>query len=76
MGKKRRKKKRSRKNRWIKTTFISVCFLSLLLILAGVIFVGIQISNAPDISEIDARPEGYLTTVLDKDGEVMKNLFV
>ncbi len=71
-----KKKKRIKRRKWIKPIFMGVCLIGLLCVLCGVIFIGIQIINAPDISEIDARPDGYLTTVLDKDENVMKNLFV
>jgi len=45
-------------------------------ILAGLIYVGILIFTAPDINKVDATPEGYLSTVLDKDGKVTETLYV
>ena len=76
MGKKKRSKKQKRTRKLLKRAFL-ICLVLGLLLCAGVgVFVGIQIVNAPDISEIDATPSGYLTTVVDKDGNVMKNLFV
>lgn len=44
--------------------------------IAGVIYAVVQISKAPDISEIDATPHGYMTTILDKDGNVTNHLSV
>lgn len=44
--------------------------------LAGVIFIAIQIGKAPDISEVDATPNGYLSTILDKDGNLIDTLYV
>lgn len=44
--------------------------------LAGVIFIAIQIGKAPDISEVDATPNGYLSTILDKDGNLVDTLYV
>ncbi len=41
-----------------------------------VIFLISQILQAPKISEIDATPEGYLSTILDKDGNVVNNLYI
>ena len=45
-------------------------------VLAGLIYVGILIFTAPDINEVDATPEGYLSTILDKDGKVTETLYV
>ncbi len=39
-------------------------------------FLTIQIIKAPNLSEIDASPEGYLSTILDMDGEVVNTLYV
>ncbi len=70
------KKKMRKKCKWLKPTLITFGVIALILVIGVGIFVGIQIANAPDISEIDARPDGYLTTIVDQDGNVMKNLFV
>lgn len=50
----------------------------LVLALCGIVaaFLTIQIIKAPNLSEIDASPEGYLSTILDKDGEVVNTLYV
>ncbi len=40
------------------------------------IFIIIQIIKAPNLSEVDAAPEGYLSTILDKDEEVINTLYV
>ena len=41
-----------------------------------VVFLTIQIIKAPDLSDIDASPEGYLSTILDKDGVATGTLYV
>lgn len=46
------------------------------IILAGLIYVGYLIVTAPDINEVDATPEGYLSTILDKDEKVTETLYV
>lgn len=76
MGKKKLSKKQRKTRKLLKRAFLILVILGLLLCAGVGVFVGIQIFNAPDISEIDATPSGYLTTVVDKDGNVMKNLFV
>lgn len=45
-------------------------------VLAGLGYVGYQIASAPGIHEVDATPEGYLSTILDKDGKVTETLYV
>lgn len=80
MGKKKHQKKRrkihKKKHSLLKRAFLILLILGMLLCGAVGAFVIVQIVNAPDISEIDATPSGYLTTILDKDEKVMKNLFV
>lgn len=54
----------------------------LLLFVSGLGYVGYQgyrfvekiIAEAPDINEIDATPSGYMSTVLDADGNVTAQL--
>lgn len=70
-----RKKHEKRKIKW-KPILIGCAIALLVLLVAGLIFVGVQVAAAPDISEIDATPDGYLTTILDKDGNPMKNLYI
>ena len=41
-----------------------------------VVFLAIQIVKTPKLSEIDATPEGYLSTILDKNGNVVNNLYI
>lgn len=43
---------------------------------AALIFLMIQIVQAPNLSEADASPEGYLSTILDKDENVVNTLYV
>ena len=70
------KRKKSKKHRIWKPILISIGAVILLLGIAAAVFIGMQISDAPDISEIDATPDGYLSTILDKDGEVMNTLYI
>lgn len=44
--------------------------------MAGLIYIGSLIITAPDINEVDATPEGYLSTILDKDEKVTETLYV
>lgn len=73
---KENKRKKSKKRRILKPILISIGAVILLLGIAAAVFIGMQISDAPDISEIDATPDGYLSTILDKDGEVMNTLYI
>lgn len=61
-----------------KLKWILYGFGILALVLCGIVavFLMIQVIKAPDLSEIDASPEGYLSTILDKDGEVVNTLYV
>ena len=70
--KKIKEKKTKKAARIVKPVLI--CCGVMLLILIGVLaaFVWKQIQQAPDISEIDATPDGYLSTILDKDENVEK----
>lgn len=66
----------SMKNRKLKL-ILQVLFL-LALGLAGMlaVFLTIQIVKAPNLSDVNASPEGYLSTILDKDGETINTLYV
>lgn len=46
------------------------------ILLAGMIYIGCLIFTAPNIDEVDATPEGYLSTILDKDGKVVDTLYI
>ena len=46
------------------------------LFVAGRIFVIVQIFKAPKLSEINAAPEGYLTTILDREEQIVDTLYV
>lgn len=70
------KKKHGKTGRKLKPILKGLGITILVLMVSVLIFIGIQIVNAPNISEIDATPDGYLTTILDKDGNAMKNLYV
>ena len=64
------------KNKNLKWIFKILGFVSLGLIGIVVTFLTIQIVKAPNFSEINAGPEGYLSTILDKNGEAMNTLYV
>ena len=64
------------KNKILKRTLIGLGIFALTLVGIVVVFMTIQIVKAPTLSEIDASPEGYLSTILDKDGEVVNTLYV
>ena len=63
------------KKNW-RTTILVVVLIIVIPALIVTGFVVYQMVQAPDISEIDATPNGYRSTILDKDGEVMENLAV
>ena len=46
------------------------------IVLSGMIYVGCLIVKAPNINEVDAAPEGYLSTILDGEGNVTETLYV
>lgn len=64
------------KNKILKKAFIGLGVIAAGLVTAGIVFVAIQVIKAPNLSEIDASPEGYLSTILDKNGEVVNTLYV
>ena len=62
--------------RMIKKLFYTLLLLFMAAVTAGVVFAIIQIYHAPEISEVDATPHGYLTTIFDKDENVINHLSV
>ena len=58
--------------RVLKICVASIMFLTGCLLL----FVVAQILKAPDLSEADASPEGYMTTILDNNEAVVDTLYV
>lgn len=68
--------KKKKMNKKTKFALKSLLLLFGVLIAAGLAFVVFLISQAPDISEIDATPQGYMTTILDKDENVINHLSV
>lgn len=64
------------KNRKLKLILQILCLLALGLAGMLVVFFTIQIVKAPNLSEIDASPEGYLSTILDKEGDITNTLYV
>ena len=59
-----------------KPVLIGLGIAVLFLIELAAAFITVQIFRAPDISEVDATPDGYLTIILDKDENVMERLSV
>ena len=59
-----------------KTIFVGSMIVSAVCICAAAVFLLVQILQAPKLSEVDAAPEGYLSTILDKDENVMNTLYV
>lgn len=57
---------------------IVVCCVGIVaaMLAAGLIYIGVLIAQAPKLSEIDASPDGYLTTILDKDEQIVNTLYV
>ncbi len=72
MRKLKRKRSKKQMHIWTKGLLILVAVLAVAL----AVFLGIQIVKAPSLSEIDASPEGYLTTILDRDENVTNTLYV
>ena len=64
------------KNKILKKTLIGLVAVALSFVAVGIVFIAIQIVKAPNLSEVDASPEGYLSTILDRDGEVVNTLYV
>lgn len=59
-----------------KKLLIGLAIFCGVLFAVGLICLIAVISKAPDISEIDATPHGYMTTILDKDETVINHLSV
>lgn len=79
----KRKRELASRGAAIKKKFFSgTLLIVLLLLLAGIGYVGYFgynyvkeiIAEAPDVSEIDATPSGYMSTVLDEEGNVTAQL--
>lgn len=68
--------KKKKMNKKAKLALKSCLLFFGVLVAAGLAFVVFLISQAPDISEIDATPHGYMTTILDKDENVINHLSV
>lgn len=60
----------------MKKTVVIFGALFLLILSFGVGFVLFQIVQAPNLTEADAAPEGYLSTILDKDENLVNTLYV
>ena len=58
----------------IKTVLRVILVMLLAVIAAGAVFVAYCIVRAPSISVLDAKPHGYRSNVLDKDGNVVLTL--
>lgn len=64
------------KNKTLKTSLIVFGVLAAITLGMAVIFLTVQIINAPNLSEVNAAPDGYLSTILDKDENVVNTLYV
>ena len=64
------------KNRKVKTGLIVFGVLAAIMLGIVISFLLIQIIQAPNLSEVDAAPDGYLSTILDKDENVINTLYV
>lgn len=64
---------KSRHPKLNRTIWILLGVFTFLLVFVA-FFLFLHIRKAPDISEIDATPDGYLTTVLDRDGNIIAHL--
>ena len=67
------------KRRRIGTTIAKILFIFFLFCVAGLTYVGVRfvqgvIADAPDVSDINASPTGFMTTVLDRNGDVTAEL--
>ena len=57
-----------------KNVIIKVVLVVLILVFIGVCTIGAIISSAPSLDLMDVTPEGYLTTVVDEDGDEILSL--
>lgn len=64
------------KNKKLKQILFACGVLTGVLVGAVVVFITIQFLRAPNLSEVDAAPEGYLSTILDKDENVINTLYI
>lgn len=71
-----KRNKKAKKSRKWKKFLVTLAIILGVLMTAGFICLFFVISKAPDISEIDATPHGYMTTILDKDENVINHLSV
>ncbi len=56
---------------------VGISFLCLILtvLLAAVIYIGIQIVKAPDVDTVDIAPDGYLSVIEDVNGQTTQSLY-
>ena len=66
--------RKQKAKRIIKIAAITFALVFLFFAAAAAIFVSITISKAPQISELDAVPKGYRSSVLDDEGKVVLDL--
>ena len=64
------------KNKVWKSMLIGCGVFFAVTLAASLVFLLVQIVQAPKFSEVDAAPEGYLSTILDKDENVIDTLYV
>lgn len=72
-GKRTKAKKKFGVAFW-KSLFVGILIIIAIAAIAAAIYVTRLIQQCPDISTVDISPEGYLTTVLDSDGNEIETL--
>lgn len=64
------------KNKVWKSMLFGCGIISAVTLGAALFFLLMQLVKAPKLSEVDAAPDGYLSTILDKDENVINTLYV
>lgn len=68
-------KKKKKRKKIILGTVITTGFVFLAAILAGMIYVGIEIARAPSLGSVNIEPDGYLSVIEDINGEKTHSLY-
>ena len=64
------------KNKTVRSVLLGLGIFALILFGIAAAFITIQMIKAPNLSEVDASPEGYLSTILDKEENTVNTLYV
>ena len=64
------------KNKTVRSVLLGLGIFVLILVGIAAAFITIQMIKAPNLSEVDASPEGYLSTILDKEENTVNTLYV